>query len=223
MDEKKILCSNSRHDPPCKEQVTQKGSILCEKCTLQQKSKSQEKRGKDYADLLEKHKLLQTSIENCKTELKAEKSLRQKFETDNVLLREFENVMEKNTVIFLNETERLKSEIEKLQDEKSQFQTNYDQLLLDNQKLMLTLARLTEEKSHFLQENLLLIEENKKFSELITQFSIEKIEKDEIIKKLQHSLATTSASGISPRRNTVTNSPMNSRPPTPPPSQKKHK
>lgn len=223
MDEKKILCSNSRHDPPCKEQVTQKGSILCEKCTFQQKLKSQERRGKDYIDLLEKNKLLQTMMEDQKTELKNEKNLREKSETENVLLKEFENILEKNTIIFLHETERLKAEIEKLQDEKSQFQTNYDQLLLDNQKLMLTLARFSEERTHFSQENLLLAEENKKFSELITQFSIEKIEKDEIIKKLQHSLATTSASGISPRRNTVSSSPMNSRPPTPPPAPRKHK
>lgn len=155
--DKKIPCSQ----PQCTEFVSQKGSILCDKCIFAKKSRVHEQKCKDYDSIQEKHSFLHKEISELKFSLEIEMQKSSEKTKENEALKEYKDITEKNIVLFMTEIESLRKNLKNTQEKLAKIQSEYEQQILTIEQQKLNIEKLSTENSQFLTENIHFLEEHK--------------------------------------------------------------
>lgn len=168
---RKIPCSN------CRENVTQKNSILCDKCIFAKKSRVHEEKCKDYDNIQQKHGFLMKEITDLKFEVEIEKQKSSEKIRENEELKEYKEITEKNISLFMTEIDELRKNMRIIQEKLAKIEPEYEQQILTIEQQKLTIDKLASENSQFLTENIHFLEEHKA---LIEELQKTKAENDEL-------------------------------------------
>lgn len=164
MTTRNIPCSLSKLTG-CQGFVSQRGNIMCDKCTELRKSLTRTKREQTLDDLLSRNKELEKTLQSCKEQCNfVQKELE---ETKSKLESKHENYfddyntqLEKENCRLTEIIFKLRTEIENHVRDKAEYEMTHHQIKLDIEKLTIENERLDKTNKELVEQNRLLMKEN---------------------------------------------------------------